>query len=89
MHLAVHFIFTCGLFNNTVSSSDYIASNNRMNNEFKRMWKEVVNDPVQGTILAVSGGAEKTIKSLSQSGWSLDQDSNPGPLDLLNMKQEF
>jgi hypothetical protein len=53
------------------------------------MWKEVVNDPVQGTILAVSGGAEKTIKSLCQSGWSLDQDSNPGPLDLLNMKQEF
>jgi hypothetical protein len=29
-------------FNDTVSSSDYVASNGRMINELERIWKEAV-----------------------------------------------
>jgi hypothetical protein len=36
------YLFVCGLFNNAVSSSDYIASNNMMVNELERIWKEAV-----------------------------------------------
>jgi hypothetical protein len=32
----------CGLFNDAVSSSDYIGSNDRVINESKRMLKEAV-----------------------------------------------
>jgi hypothetical protein len=33
----------CGLFNDTVRNSHYIASNNKtFNNELERMWKEAV-----------------------------------------------
>jgi hypothetical protein len=32
----------CGLINDSVSSSNYIASNDRMINEMKRIWKEAV-----------------------------------------------
>jgi hypothetical protein len=35
-------LFICDLFNNCVSSSDYIASNNRTINELEGMWKEAV-----------------------------------------------
>jgi hypothetical protein len=37
-------LFACGLPNNAVSSSDYIASNNKVNNEelLERMGKEAV-----------------------------------------------
>jgi hypothetical protein len=38
------YLFICGLFNDIVSSSDYIMSNDRaiMNNEWDRIWKEAV-----------------------------------------------
>jgi hypothetical protein len=37
------YLFICGLFTDTVSSSDYIASNDTMiNNDLERMCKEVV-----------------------------------------------
>jgi hypothetical protein len=38
------YLFTYSLFNDAVSISDYIASNERMivNNELERMWKETV-----------------------------------------------
>jgi hypothetical protein len=47
------FWFIYGLFNDTVSSADYIASNDRIikNNELKSTWKEAVS-LVQGTISA-------------------------------------
>jgi hypothetical protein len=34
-------LFICDLPNEAVSSSDYIALNDGMNNELKRIWKEV------------------------------------------------
>jgi hypothetical protein len=34
--------FICGLFNDAVSSSDCIASNDTIINELERMWKEAV-----------------------------------------------
>jgi hypothetical protein len=34
--------FVCGLFNDAFHSSDYTASNCRMNEEMGRLWKEVV-----------------------------------------------
>jgi hypothetical protein len=39
-----HIPFACGLFNDDVNSSDYIASNDRMNNEIERMCKEAGGD---------------------------------------------
>jgi hypothetical protein len=38
------YVKVCGLFNDAVNRSDYIASNDRMVlfNELERMWKEVV-----------------------------------------------
>jgi hypothetical protein len=33
-------VFICGVFNDTVSSSDYIAQ--LMNNELEKIWKEAV-----------------------------------------------
>jgi hypothetical protein len=38
------YLFICGLFNEALSSLDYIASNGgKINNdEFEKMWKEVV-----------------------------------------------
>jgi hypothetical protein len=37
-----HIKVTYDLFNDAVSSTDYIALNNRMNNELERTWKEAV-----------------------------------------------
>jgi hypothetical protein len=36
------FLFIYGLHYNTVNSSDYMESNDRMINEMERMWKEAV-----------------------------------------------
>jgi hypothetical protein len=41
MHCLFLFVIY-SLFNNAVSSSGYILSNDRMNNELERMWKEAV-----------------------------------------------
>lgn len=35
-------VFVCGLFNNSISSSDYTVSNGSMINELERIWKDVV-----------------------------------------------
>jgi hypothetical protein len=35
-------LFIHGLFNDSVSTSGYTASNERMNNELERIWKEAV-----------------------------------------------
>jgi hypothetical protein len=40
--IVVIYLFSCGLFNDAASSSNYIASNYMMNNELERKWKEVV-----------------------------------------------
>jgi hypothetical protein len=37
-----HIRFICGLFNDAVSSSDYIAPDDRMINELEMIWKEMV-----------------------------------------------
>jgi hypothetical protein len=36
-----YLVISC-LFNDTVSSSDYIASNDRVNNKLEIIWNEVV-----------------------------------------------
>jgi hypothetical protein len=36
------FLFVCGLFNDAVSSSDYVASNDRMINELEWIWKDAI-----------------------------------------------
>jgi hypothetical protein len=41
IHCSFQF-FIYSLFNNAVSSSGYIMSNDRMNNELEMMWKEAV-----------------------------------------------
>jgi hypothetical protein len=36
------YLFICGLFNDAVSNSDYIVSDDRVVNELDRIWKEAV-----------------------------------------------
>jgi hypothetical protein len=35
-------LFICSLFNDAISSSDYIASDDRMKHELQRIWNEAV-----------------------------------------------
>jgi hypothetical protein len=49
----------CDLFNNVVSSSDYIASDNRViNNVLERMWKEAVVSEFKGLSQHLTGGTK-------------------------------
>jgi hypothetical protein len=66
----VLFIYSC-LLNDAISSSDYIASNCRVNNEQERIWKILYQHmPV---------GAEKNIKTFSQYTRCPCRNLNPGP----------
>jgi hypothetical protein len=42
MQLPSLVLFICGIFNDAVSSSDYIASIDRKINELEMIWKEAV-----------------------------------------------
>jgi hypothetical protein len=56
------------LFNDTNSNSDYIASNDRTNNELERLWKEEVMDQHKVLPQNLLGVAEENHKK-PQSGY--------------------
>jgi hypothetical protein len=60
-----NYLFICGLFNDTVSSSDYIASNDRVitNNEQERIWKEAVVTYCKVLSRHLPGGTEENHES--------------------------
>jgi hypothetical protein len=38
----IYSFISCGLFNDAVGSSDYIVSNDRMNSDLERTWKDAI-----------------------------------------------
>jgi hypothetical protein len=42
MSVDANVMFLCGLFNDAVSSPDYVTLDDGMNNEWERLWKETV-----------------------------------------------
>jgi hypothetical protein len=68
----------CNLFNDNASSSDCIVSNDRMNNDLERMWKESVM-----TLRCYTGicleELSKTREILSQDSRSPSRGQNLGP----------
>jgi hypothetical protein len=67
-------VFIHGLFNDAVSSSDYIASNDGMNmNELERIWKDTV--VVLYTVLFAYSYWGKPRKTSNRSpGWDVNPD---------------
>jgi hypothetical protein len=55
--------YSCGLFNDAVSSSDCIASNDRMNNELEKIWKEGIVAKFMAIPRNLRGGTEENHKN--------------------------
>jgi hypothetical protein len=62
------------LFNDAVSSVDYVTLNDRMINEQERLWYNLRYCP------EICLERQENWENLHEGSWSLDQDLNPGPL---------
>jgi hypothetical protein len=65
------FLFIYGLFEDAISGPNYVAFNDNMNNELKRV-EGSGRGLISGTILTFAGALKETMRHLSQDSWFIE-----------------